>query len=135
MTEEMFKTMMAKATPDIRRLNATNIRSAPANTQGQADILPDHSGKASELERVVGNGAMGAIQVQERLGQHFRVVVRSFRKRLLDVDNLAEKYHVDLCRYAGIIPSDAPGVTEIEVCQEKVFGKEPERVVIEVWEI
>lgn len=90
---------------------------------------------SSQLEPNPGNGAVGEVQVQKPAGRRFLVRVKSYRKRLLDEDNLCEKYFVDLLRNSGVIPSDAPGQTKIEVCQEKVGPKEPERTVIEVFSV
>jgi hypothetical protein len=45
---------------------------------------------------------------------------------LLDQDNLCEKYHVDLCRYAGVIPDDSPEQVIIEVNQRKTVKGEAE---------
>jgi hypothetical protein len=63
-----------------------------------------------------------------------RILVRvtSVRNRLLDEDNLCEKYVVDCCRYAGLIPSDAPDKTKIEVTQRKCEAGETEHVLIEI---
>ena len=58
-------------------------------------------------------------QVKASYSGKFVVRITSFRKRLLDEDNLAVKYHVDALRYAGIIPNDAPDKTHIEVSQIK----------------
>lgn len=56
----------------------------------------------------------------------FLVRVTSVRTRLVDEDNLCEKYVVDCCRYAGLIPEDCPGRTKIEVAQRKAEkGEEP----------
>jgi hypothetical protein len=57
------------------------------------------------------------------------------RPGLLDLDNLCEKYVVDCCRYAGILPGDSPSQAQIEVKQEKVSSKEPEEIVTEVWKL
>ncbi len=134
MTDQQLLERFPNASKSFIKANATDIR-ATATEIRQADLHPDGPGPLAKLERVAGDGAMGAVSIQKGIGRRFRVVVKSRRKRLLDIDNLAEKYHVDLCRYAGVISSDAPGTTEIEVSQEKVFGKEPEEVVIEVWEV
>lgn len=105
-----------------------------ANANGTA--IPDRDRwEAPVVERHTGNGAVGSLPVQAGAIQKFLVRVTSFRRRLLDTDNLAEKYHVDLCRYAGIIPSDAPGVTQIEVRQEKVRKKEREFVRIQIFRL
>lgn len=56
----------------------------------------------------------------------FLVRVTSVRTILVDEDNLCEKYVVDCCRYAGLIPEDSPGRTKIEVAQRKAEkGEEP----------
>jgi hypothetical protein len=60
----------------------------------------------------------------------FLVRVTSFRRRLLDEDNLCEKYVVDCCRYAGFLPGDAPSTTHIETRQEKVRSKAEERTEV-----
>lgn len=93
------------------------------------------SGKVDKLERSVGHGTMGAVQVQAGIRRRFLVHVKSYRRRLLDQDNLCCKYLVDLCRYAGVLPSDAPGTAEIKVSQEKVGSKEREFVRIEIYEL
>jgi len=90
---------------------------------------------AAKLERALGDGALGATQVQAATRQQFLVRVTSIRKRLLDVDNLCEKYHVDCCRYAGLLPTDAPDATQIEVRQRKAGKGEPEETIIEIFAI
>lgn len=91
--------------------------------------------ETSKLERHSGDGTLGAVPVQGKLGGRVLVRITAFRKRLLDEDNLCEKYHVDLLRYSGVIPADTPGAAKIEVRQEKVGPKEPERVLIEVFKL
>jgi hypothetical protein len=76
-----------------------------------------------------------AVQAQGGYSGRFLVRVTSFRRRLLDEDNLAEKYHVDCCRYAGLLASDAPDKTSIQVCQVKVRTKEEEMTVVEIEEM
>lgn len=101
----------------------------------EAVLQRDDSGQTPKLERDLGDGTVAALPVQAGLGRRFLVRIKAFRKRLLDEDNLCCKYHVDLLRYSGVIPSDAPGIAKIEVCQEKVGPKEPERVEIEVYKL
>lgn len=62
----------------------------------------------------------------------FVIRLTSYRCRLLDEDNLVAKFHVDGCRYAGLLPSDAPGHTHIQINQVKVATEEEEhtRIVI-----
>lgn len=84
------------------------------------------------VERSAGVGTLGPKKTKAVDPRKFLVRVTSFRRRLLDIDNLCEKFHVDCCRYAGILPSDAPGQTKIEVSQQKVASKEEERTEIEI---
>lgn len=83
-----------------------------------------------ELERAPRPRPLATPQGQD--GHPDRVLVRvvSHRRRLLDEDNLAEKYFVDCCRYAGLISGDSPGQAKIEVCQVKVATKADERTEI-----
>ena len=76
-------------------------------------------GSTSQLECDLGDAPLDARQIQERDATKFLVLVKSIRTRLIDVDNLCEKYIVDCCRYAGLLPSDAPDKTHIITTQEK----------------
>lgn len=84
------------------------------------------------VERSAGHEPLGAGKVQKEDTGRFLVRVTSFRIRLLDEDNLCEKYHVDCLRYAGLLPSDAPGKTKIEVAQVQVKSEYQERTEIEL---
>ena len=96
-----------------------------------ANLDPENSGPAAVVEHDPGDAPLAAETIQRRNRRQFFVRVTSFRRRLLDEDNLCAKYHVDLCRYAGAIPDDAPGQVKIEVGQVK--GKH-EEIVIEIYE-
>lgn len=85
------------------------------------------------MERGAGDGALAARQDEERNSGKFLVRVTSRRKRLIDEDNLAEKFHVDCCRYAGWLPSDAPECASIEVRQEKVGKGEAEETLVDIF--
>jgi hypothetical protein len=89
-------------------------------------------GPAPQLERASRHGALGSRKGEKADTGKFLVRVTSFRRRLLDEDNLAEKYHVDCCRYAGLLPSDAPQKAKIEVAQQKVGMKEDEYTLVEI---
>lgn len=54
------------------------------------------------------------------------VCVTSYRRRLLDDDNLLAKYFVDCCRYSGLIRNDCPGIARIVTKQERVSKKAQE---------
>ena len=89
-------------------------------------------GEGAKLERPAGDEPLEAHQVEARNPGRCVVRVTSRRRRLLDEDNLAEKYHVDCLRYAGLLHSDAPDQTHIEVAQVKVATKDEECTVIEI---
>lgn len=77
-------------------------------------------------------GTLGTSKTEKADHGRFRVRVESVRKRLLDVDNLCEKYAIDCCRYSGLLPSDDPGTTEIQTTQRKAHKGEPEHTVITI---
>ena len=67
-------------------------------------------------------------------GPRFRVRIRSYRVRILDLDNLygGVKYFVDSLRYAEIIPDDDPESITLQVSQEKVKNYSKEKTEVEV---
>lgn len=84
------------------------------------------------MECSPGNEPLEASQVEARDSRIIFVRVTSYRRRLLDEDNLCEKFHVDCCRYAGILSSDAPDKTHITVSQVKVKTTAEERTEITI---
>lgn len=95
-------------------------------------LHPKPTSAAPIVERRPRARALGKKKDEGSNPVRFLVRVTSFRIRLLDEDNLCEKYHVDCCRYAGVLPDDAPAQTRIEVRQEKVRSKEQERIEIAI---
>jgi hypothetical protein len=93
------------------------------------------TGEAAELERRLGDAALVPAEVKIPDSGRFLVLVTSYRRRLLDEDNLCEKFHVDCCRYAGCIPSDSPAQTKIEVCQVKVGEKDQEFTRVQIFRL
>lgn len=116
MTDAMRRCMHRE--PTLRKANANN------NT--------NDTGKAAIPQCTASNAALVKAQVQGRTGDRILVRIESVRKRLLDEDNLVSKYHTDLCRYSGLIPSDAPGVCKIETSQRKAEKGEAERTEITI---
>lgn len=111
------------------------VPAAPCGGDGGA---PDHlrrPGPAAELEHGAGHGALGEGAVQGKSAARFLVRITSVRVRLLDEDNLCEKYHVDCCRYAGLIPDDAPSLVRIETLQRKARRGEAEHTQVEIYRL
>lgn len=123
MTEEELRKRFPNASADFIRLQLP--------VPGQA-LYPTSS---PIMERDSGDGALAAGATEKTDSGKFLVRVTSYRRRLLDEDNLAEKFHVDCCRYAGLLPDDAPDRCRIETTQQKVRSKEEERTLIEISQI
>jgi hypothetical protein len=126
MNSDEISKRFPQASATVIRLNATDKAGGTGLQDG--DVRP-----AAVLERHTRDGAVGEVPVQKGIGGSFLVRVTAIRKRLLDQDNLCEKYLVDLCRYAGIIPGDSPATTQIEVCQQKAEPGQAEFVRIEIF--
>lgn len=90
------------------------------------------SGAPAVAQCPVRSEPLAAAQTQKGNRGRFFVRLTSVRNRLLDEDNLCPKFHVDLLRYAGIIPSDAPDRTSIRTTQRKCQEYEAEHVEIEI---
>lgn len=101
----------------------------------RANLSDGDSGAVAKLESNPRNAPLAKEEVQGRDKARFRVCIGSRRKRLIDQDNLCEKYIVDLIRYCGVIPDDAPDKCEIEVSQTKCKKGEQEEITIEVFRI
>ena len=119
MNQQQFNTLFPHATPDFKRRNAHLL-----DTWTPPVVEPDTC-----------NAALGQSEVQKTGNGRVLVRVTSHRKRLIDEDNLCEKFVVDCCRYAGLIPGDAPGQTKIEVAQVKVAKGEYEHVEVSISKI
>ena len=62
------------------------------------------------------------------------VRITSYRRRLLDFDNLAGgcKYFLDCCKYSQLIPDDRPQDIALQVSQVKVKTRDEERTEVEI---
>jgi len=122
-----LKQLFPRISRDVLRLSAE---------AGEADIQSHDPGPAPFMEPNPGDGAVGKVPVQKGTGRKFFIRVTAIRTRLLDWDNLCEKYHVDLLRYASAgVFGDSPATTQIEVRQEKAQAGEREEVRLEVFEV
>lgn len=89
-------------------------------------------GTIAEPECPVRDGTLRPTPTQKENPSLYKVSVISFRKRLIDPDNLIAKYHIDAIRYEGLIPDDSAKHIVLEVRQEKVFESNAERTEIEI---
>ena len=109
-----------------------NLDELPPKLRGQ---ILSSLGEAqnAKLERPACDAALGPAQAQGRDPSRVLIRVTSIRKRLLDEDNIAVKYFVDCCRYAGIIREDNPGEAKIEAAQRKAEKGEEEATLAEIF--
>ncbi len=90
------------------------------------------TGKDAFVERLTVNGALGSGQGKK--GSPDRVHIRfvSVRKRLLDPDNLSEKWLLDCLRNCGAIDGDEPDKITLETTQRKAAKGEEEHTEITI---
>lgn len=82
-------------------------------------LKPDSPTQSPKPERPVRNEPVAKKERESANPSRVRVCVKSFRKRLIDPDNLCPKYFIDCLRYAGLIPDDRAQDIELLVTQEK----------------
>lgn len=120
MTENALKRLLPNASKSFLKRNASNCA--------------DNQAPNPKPQRPIRDDALGA--PQRKASNNGRIAVRftSFRRRLLDPDNLygGTKYFTDSLRYAGLIPGDTEVQIQLEVSQEKVATKEEEHTLIEI---
>lgn len=118
------------ASQDVIALNAQR-----AELPNNAKDRPQVAFGDSKLERDPSHAALAKRQTKKGDSERYVVRIVSVRTRLLDEDNLCEKYVVDFLRYCGAIPDDAPGKTKIEITQRKAKNGEEEHTEIKVWKL
>jgi Holliday junction resolvase RusA-like endonuclease len=116
MTPQRLRELFPNASQQFIDRNSDPIRKAPA----------------TKLERRARNGSLAKAKTQNGDTGKFLVRVTSYRRVLCDEDNLCEKYHVDCCRYAGLISDDTAAKARIETTQQKVKTKGEERTEIQI---
>lgn len=91
------------------------------------------AGKVAELEPPSGNGPLATSQAEKGNSKPVHIRFVSARKRLLDPDNLSEKWVLDCLRNCGAIAGDEPDKISLETTQRKAEKGEEERTIIEVY--
>lgn len=103
-------------------------------TQTAADMVAGAGLQGPQLERDAGRKPLVPPQGAKKGTERFRVVVESYRSRLLDEDNGCIKPVLDCLRYCGAIPDDSPSHVSSQYKQRKV-KKGEEKTVITVTRI
>ena len=117
----------------IRRLFPNASKSIiAANAQDYGKPYAEDTLPPAAVERNFSHAPLEAKEVQRRTNGRFLVRVESVRKRLADEDGLCEKYVLDCCRYAGLIPDDSPELCKVETSQRKAAKGEEEHTQITI---
>ena len=87
---------------------------------------------AAKLECGLGDAPLCQGEAAPPDPQRRHVSIISFRRRLIDSDNLCPKFHVDGLRLAGIIADDSAKHIILEVSQQKVRTRAEECTMIEI---
>lgn len=127
MTRAEFTARFPHASESVIRLNCSDyIR----RTTAPIPPSPRDPPSPAIVERREPHEPLAPDPTQARDPGSYVVRVTNFSVRLLDEDNLCEKFHVDSLRYAGLIPTDAPDRCRIITTQKKVARKADERTEI-----
>lgn len=107
----------------------------PTWTQDQlSEYLARRAVQDPQPEPAVCDEPVGSEKGEDAMSQRTLVRITSYRKRLLDPDNLTggAKYLIDGIRHAGLISDDRPEDIELVVAQQKVSLSTQERTEIEI---
>lgn len=120
---ELIRAALPRASQAFLRLNG--ISNEPSRT------APDSRAPSSaQPEQAVRNGPFQPPQREAAYPGRVSIRVTSYRRRLIDPDNLCPKYFLDSCRYAGLIRDDTPDAIHLQIEQARVSAKEEERTEI-----
>ncbi len=122
--------MPSMTSDQLRDYEQRQLESARRKTINQSH----NSRPTPVLESSAGNVPLATSQGQGQVGERVLIRFTSVRRRLLDEDNICSKYYCDFCRYAGLIQSDAPDKTHIEIRQRKCEDGEIEHTEILIFE-
>jgi hypothetical protein len=99
------------------------------------DFVARNTRAAPVVERIIGNAALRPAKSQKGTAGRVHIRFVSVRKRLLDPDNISEKWTLDCLRFAGVIQGDEPDKITLETTQRKCGNDEEEKTLIEIFEL
>src|SRR4051812_9263623 len=97
---------IAKGSKSFQKLNAHLL-------QAPAPVPPRGSPQGAIAQPTLRDAALETEQRKEGYSGRVLVRITSYRRHLLDPDNLCAKYFLDCCRYAGILRDDSPEEIEL----------------------
>ncbi len=99
---------------------------------GVNEANPHHPRPTPKLECAALDGSLEAGKGKETGPSRVHIRFTSVRKRLLDPDNLSEKWLLDCLRYCRIIRGDEPEKITLETTQRKAAKGEEEHTLVEI---
>ena len=117
---------MTEMTDAMRRCmhRETTLRKPNANHN------TNNTGETAKLEQDTRYGTLAEKPIETRSTGRVHIRFESVRKRLLDPDNICEKWTLDCLRYIGVICGDEPDKITLETSQRKAEKGEEERTEI-----
>lgn len=128
MTELQLKQWLANMSKSCRELNRRLSIEIPYPHEDKAYHLPPRP----EPKSAVLHEPLGPIPGKKKDPGRILIRITSFRRHLLDTDDICPKYFVDCLRYAGLLHSDSFAAAEVATRQKKVRLPEEERTEIEI---
>lgn len=93
------------------------------------------TGTIAELERPARDRPLAAREAKASNSGAVHIRFVSVRKRLLDPDNISEKWVLDCLRFANIIRGDEPDKITLETTQRKAAKTEAEHTEVTIYEL
>lgn len=112
---------------DSTKLTQLFPNASPSFIKANSDRGP---APGPQPEPVICHGSLAAQKGEGGNPGRIQICVVSYRRRLIDPDNLCPKYFVDCLRYAEIIPDDTAAQVTVTTEQIKVKSKADERTEI-----
>ena len=116
MTDAMRRCMHRE--PTLRKPNANH------NT--------NDTGTPAKLEQDTRHGSLAKKPIETHTTSRVHIRFESVRKRLLDPDNICEKWTLDCLRYIGVIRGDEPDKITLETTQRRASKNEEEHTEITI---
>ena len=116
MNESDFKNLLSRGSKTFQSINNPTRDSRPP----------------TKLESTLSNEPLATSQAKDENSRRCTIRYLNIRRRLLDSENLATKYHTDAMRYFGILKDDTYEMLKVEPDQRKAKKGEEEKIIITI---
>jgi len=97
-----------------------------------ANHNPNDTRTPAKLEQDTWHGSLAKKPIETHTTSRVHIRFESVRKRLLDPDNICEKWTLDCLRYIGVIRGDEPDKITLETTQRRASKGEEEHTEITI---